>query len=138
MDNTKTKERTEYEKSLKNMHELSLKAALSEEGIDTSIIPRKKFDDIKRLLDKQGSVRQKHQEIINKLQQDAQAAIARAQQDMQAELNLIQTGVEQIVAGIKADQGIMPVVPLPQGTQEPAKPPDAESQAAESKTEEND
>ncbi len=107
MNQVKTKETIEYEKALKNLHELSLKKAMSEEGIDTSKIPRKKFDEIRRLVDQQNPVRQKYQEIINKAQQDATAAITRAQQDMQAELKEIQNQIEEIVKQVKIEQGII-------------------------------
>lgn len=111
MDQTKprTKEDIEFEKALKNMHELSLKKTLSEEGIDTSKIPRMKFDNIKRLLEKQQSIRQKYQEIINKAQTDAQAIINKAQTDLHGEIAEIQNEIENIIKGIKVDQGITPV-----------------------------
>lgn len=119
---TKTKEQIEYEKALKNLHELSLKKVMSEEGIDTSKVPRKKFDEIRRLVDQQNPVRQKYQEIINKAQQEAQAVITKAQQDMQAELKEIQSQIEGIVKQVKIEQGIIPE----------EKPPGVEAQPPES------
>lgn len=134
MNQIKTRETIEYEKALKNMHELSLKKALSEEGIDTSKIPRKKFDDLKRLVDTQTPVKQKYQEImtkthqevqtiitraqaeITKAQQDANAIITKTQQDMQNELQEIEKEIEEVVKQIKIEQGII---------QE--KPPEAEA-----------
>ena len=86
MDKPKTKEAIEYEKCLKTLHELSLKKALSEDGIDTSKVPRKKLDDIRRLVDRQQPVHHKYREIINKAQQESNAIITKANQDMQAEL----------------------------------------------------
>ncbi len=120
MNQVKTKETSEYEKALKNLHELSLKKAMSEEGINTSKIPRKKFDEIRRLVDQQNPVRQKYQEIINKAQQEAQAAITKAQQDMQAELKEIQNQIEGIVKQVKIEQGLL--------KPEEEKPPGAEAQ----------
>lgn len=135
MAQTKTKEQIEYEKAVKNMHELSLKKALSEEGIDTSKIPRKTFDDFRRLVDSQSPVKQKYQEIITKAQQEAQAIITKAhaeitraqqdanaiitkaQQDMQNELQEIEKGIEEGVKQIKIEQGII----------QEEKPPEAEA-----------
>lgn len=111
MNELKTKESIEYEKCLKNLHELSLKKALSEDGIDTSKVPRKKLDEISRLVDKQQPVRQKYQVIINNVQQEASAAITKAQQDMQAELAGIQKEVEEIIKSIKIEQGIITAEP---------------------------
>ena len=131
----KTRETIEYEKALKNMHELSLKKALSDEGVNTSKVPRKKFDDIRRLVDKQAPVRQKYQEIINKAQQEASATITRAQQDMQAELGEIQKEVEEIIKSIKIEQGIIkiPVPEVPQA--QPGAEPEKESTGEEVKKE---
>lgn len=135
MAQTKTKEQIDYEKALKNMHELSLRKALSEEGIDTSKIPRKKFDDLKRLVDSQTPIKQKYQEImtkthqeaqaiitraqaeITKAQQDANAIITKAQQDMQNELHGIEKEIEEVVKQIKIEQGII----------QEEKPPEAEA-----------
>jgi len=97
----RTRESIEYDKALKTLHELSLKKALSEEGVNTSKVPRQKFDDIRRLVDKQPPLRQKYQEIITK-----------AQQEMQAELAEIQKEVEDIIKSIKIEQGI--IIPVPE------------------------
>ena len=86
----KTRESIEYEKALKNLHELSLKKALSEEGVNTSKVSRQKFDDIRRLVDKQVPVRQKYQEIINKAQQESSATITKAQQEASATITKAQ------------------------------------------------
>lgn len=130
----KTRESIEYEKALKNMHELSLKKALSEEGVNTSKVPRKKFDDIRRLVDKQGPVRQKYQEIINKAQQEASATITKAQQEMQTELAEIQKEVEEIIKSIKIEQGI--IIPVPEVPQTaPETEPKKEGVEEEVKTE---
>lgn len=107
MNQTKTKESIEYDKCLKTLHELSLKKALSEEGINTSHVPRKKLDEVRRLVDKQPPVRQKYQEIITKAQQEANLVITKAQQDMQAELAEIQKEVEDVIKSIKIEQGII-------------------------------
>lgn len=130
----KTRESIEYEKALKNMHELSLKKALSDEGVNTSKVPRKKFDDIRRLVDKQAPVRQKYQEIINKAQQEASAIITKAQQEMQAELAEIQKEVEEIIKSIKIEQGI--IIPVPEVPQtQPEAEPKKESAGEEVKKE---
>lgn len=118
MDKLKTKEAIEYEKGLKTLHELSLKKALSEDGIDTSKVTRKKLDEVRRLVDKQQPVHQKYQEIITKTQQESNVIITKAQQesnviiikaqqDMQAELAGIQKEVEEIIKSIKIEQGII-------------------------------
>jgi len=118
----RTRESIEYDKALKNLHELSLKKALSEEGINTSKVPRKIFDDIRRLVDKQPPLRQKYQEIITrtqleantiitKAQQEASVIITKAQQEMQAELTEVQKEVEEIINSIKIEQGIITPVP---------------------------
>lgn len=118
----KTKEAIEYEEGLKNLHVLSLKKALSEDGIDTSKVTRKKLDEVRRLVNKQEPVRRKHQEIMNKAQQEANAAITKiqqeanatvtkAQQDMQAEIAEIQKEVEEVIKSIKIDQGIITAEP---------------------------
>lgn len=125
MNETKprTRESIEYDKALKNLHELSLKKALSEEGINTSKVPRKIFDDIRRLVDKQPPLRQKYQEIITKAQleanaiitkaqQEASVIITKAQQEMQAELTEVQKEVEEIIKSIKIEQGI--IIPVPE------------------------
>ena len=120
----KTREAIEYEMGLKTLHELSLKKALSEEGINTSKIPRQKMDEIRRLIDKQGPVRQKYQEIIT-----------RTQQDMQVELAEIQKEVEEIIKSIKIEQGIIiPVPEIPQ-TQPEADEPTKETAEEEVKKE---
>lgn len=130
MAQTKTKENIEYEKALKNLHELSLRKALSEDGIDTSKIPRKKFDDLKRLVDSQSPVKQKYQEIITRAQQDAnaiitkaqqeaQAIMTRAQQDMQAELKGVHDQTEEIVKQIKVEQGIIQEEKQPEAEAQP-------------------
>lgn len=118
MNEVRTKEAIEYEKGLKNLHELSLKKAMSEDGIDTSKVTRKKLDEVRRLVDKQEPVRRKHQETINKAQQEANAAITKiqqdvnatvtkAQQDMQAEIAEIQKEVEEVIKSIQIEQGII-------------------------------
>ena len=111
MDKPKTKEAIEYEKCLKTLHELSLKKALSEDGIDTSKVPRKKLDDIRRLVDRQQPVHHKYREIINKAQQESNAIITKANQDMQAELAGIQKEVEEVIKSIKIEQGIITAEP---------------------------
>ena len=118
MNELRTKEAIEYEKGMKTLHELSLKKALSEDGIDTSKVTRKKLDEIRRIVDKQEPVRRNYQELINKAQQEANAAITKiqqevnatvtkAQQDMQAEIAEIQKEVEDIVKSIQIEQGII-------------------------------
>ena len=141
----KTIETIEYEKALKTLHELSLKKALSEEGVNTSKVSRQKFDDIRRLVDKQVPVRQKYQEIINKAQQESSAiitkaqqessaTITKAQQEMQAELAEIQKEVEEIIKSIKIEQGIIiPVIEVPQT--QPETEPEKESVEEEVKKE---
>lgn len=142
MNQTKTKETIEYEKCLKTLHELSLKKALSEEGIDTSKIPRKELDEIRRLVDKQGPVRQKYQEIINKSQQEANATITKAQQesnatitkaqqDMQAELAEIQKEVEENIKSIQIEQGIIKSPEKEVGEAQPEAEPKNESPRGE-------
>ncbi len=135
MNQTKTRETIEYEKGLKTLHELRLKSELSQEGIDTSKIPRKKLDDFRRLLDKQGQVHQKHQAIINKAQQEANAAITKiqqesnviitkAQQEMQVEFAEIQKEAEELINSIKIEQGIIGTaheIPQTQPEAEPEK-----------------
>lgn len=122
MNQIKTRETIEYEKGLKTLHELRLKSELSQEGIDTSKIPRKKLDDFRRLLDKQGQVHQKHQAIINKAQQEANEAITKiqqesnaiitkAQQEMQVEFAEIQKEGEELIKSIKIEQGIITLIP---------------------------
>jgi len=122
MNKVKTRETIEYEKGLKTLHELSLKKALSEDGVDTSKVPRKILDTIGRLVDKQGPVRQKYQVIITKAQQEASAIITKAQQDSQAEQAEIQKGVEEIIKSIKIEQGIITPIPEVPQTQPEAEP----------------
>lgn len=141
----KTRETIEYEKGLKTLHELRLKSELSQEGIDTSKIPRKKLDDFRRLLDKQGHVHQKHQAIITKAQQEANAiitkaqqessvTITKAQQEMQAEFAEIQKEGEEIIKSIKIEQGI--IIPVPEVPQTaPETEPKKEGVEEEVKTE---
>jgi len=136
MNETKprTTESIEYDKALKTLHELSLKKALSEEGVNTSKVPRQKFDDIRRLVDKQPPLRQKYQEIITKAQQEASATITKAQQEMQAELTEVQKEVEEIINSIKIEQGI--ITPVPEVPQtEPETEPEKESVEEEVKKE---
>lgn len=130
----KTRESIEYEKALKTLHELSLKKALSEEGVNTSKVSRQKTDEIRRLVDKQVPVRQKYQEIITKAQQESSAIITKAQQEMQAELAEIQKEVEEIIKSIKIEQGIIiPVIEVPQT--QPETEPEKESVEEEVKKE---
>lgn len=128
MTQTKTKERLEYEKAMKNLHELSLKAALSEDGINVSQVPRQKLDEIRRLLSSQALVRQKYQEIITRAQTEANAAVTKAQQDMQAELTGIHNEVEETIKQIKIEQGI---IKPPGAEAEQEKQPEAKAQSVE-------
>ena len=123
MNQTKTRETIEYEKALKPLHELRLKSELSQEGIDTSKISRKKLDDFRRLLDKQGLVHQKYQAII-----------ARAEQERQAEFAEIQKDGEELVKSIKIEQGI--IIPVPEVPQtQPETEPEKEGMEEEVKKE---
>lgn len=107
MEKNQTREAKEYEAAMKNLHELSLKKAMSEDGIDTSKISQKTFDEVRRLVDKQSYVRQKYQQIITKAQQEAQAAINKVQQDMQMDLQEVQKEIEDAVKQIKVEQGVI-------------------------------
>ena len=122
MNQTKTKERIEYEKALKHVHELSLKATLSDEGIHTSKVTKQKLDEIRRLLDKGNQVNQKFRNVINNAQQEADAIIKKAEEDRKAEIAGIEKETEEIINSIKIAQGLVAVEqPKPQETQEQAK-----------------
>lgn len=130
----KTGEEIELEKALKNLPELKLKSELSKEGINISKVSRQKLDNLRRLLDKQGPVRQKYQEIITKAQQEASVIITKAQQEMQAEFAEIQKEGEEIEKSIKIEQGIIiPVLEVPQT--QPETEPKKESAEEEVKKE---
>ena len=103
----KTKESIEYDIALKNLHKLSLKKALSEEGIDTSKVPQQELDELRRVLDSRGPVHQKYSDIINKAQQESSGIINKAQQDMKSELDVIQKEGEELIKSIKLEQGII-------------------------------
>ncbi len=107
MNPPKTKESIAYEIALKELHKLSLKKALSEEGIDTSKVPQQELDELRRVLDSRGPVHQKYTDIINKTQQDSSEIINKAQQDMKAELDAIQKKGEAIINSIKLEQGLI-------------------------------
>lgn len=103
----KTKESIEYDTALKNLHKLSLKKALSEEGIDTSKVPQQELDELRRILDSRGTVHQKYSDIINKAQQDSSEIINKAQQELKSELDAIQKEGEAIINSIKLEQGLI-------------------------------
>ncbi len=112
INQTRTREEIEYEEALKHLHDLHLKASLSVEGIDTSLISKQKFDEIKRLLDKQGKIKQKAQEKMNVIQTE-----------MQKEINEVQTEITGIVTSLKEEQGITGVA------QQDARQPETEKAA---------
>lgn len=102
-----TREEIEYEKGVRTLDILRAKKLLSEEGIDTSKISRKKLDEIARLYSQDRYVRQKYQDIINKAQEDLSVTIHKAREDLDEETPKISTKIEDITKSIKIEQGII-------------------------------
>lgn len=111
MDTVKkpTPERIEIEKYVKeaqaHANMLAMKADLSEQGIDTSKVSHQTLDEIKRCNDKKVKIQQGYQKTIS----DVQAA---AQQRMQTEIAEVDLESNRIIAGILAEQGIVPGLSL--------------------------
>jgi hypothetical protein len=97
-----TPERIEYEEAAKNMRVLDLKCRLSEQGIDTSKVPRKVFDEILRSLEAQNNIYRESQLKIQDIQKEAQNTI-----------NLIAKTGETIIESLRAQYREPEVKPVP-------------------------